>query len=563
MTSILTNLSSMSALQTMRSLTSSLQQTQDQVSSGLRVSRASDDVTYWSISTTMRSDNKANASAADAMGVGQAKADVAYEGTSSIIDILSEFKAKLVTAKDPSMDAAKIQGELSQLNKQAEQIVQSSTFNGVNWLKTDAAAHIRDVDVLDETVVSAFIRNSSDSVGVELAPIDLRTTSMLNTGGGGILQKDTLDYYMPVGGMYSDTYRHEGHEDHLFIGPQTFAAGDFLTFDLVVDRSSVSAGDTFAITIDKGVIDTALGTTDGVIKNASDIRKVFTQAFQDAGASPYADMYRSYLTDSRRYEIQSLETTSHEGSSIYIENIATSPASIEMQLGLTSSSLINHDNMLESTAMYFSAPFKVMLDATISFDLSIDNAPVTTYTIDRSAVDAALGTSDGIITSADDLKAVIEHVASGSGLDISVSGNKLSFFPDQADYPGYGNKAADFYMSALRPNPPFTLRFDLAEVDITSGQFTVDEYLEGVEHMLSDARDSASTIGSLQQRLTRQLDFTQKMGDVMDQSVSRLVDTDMEEASARLSALQTQQQLAVQSLQIANTSSNTILTLFS
>ncbi|RYG86867.1 MAG: hypothetical protein EON58_21250 [Alphaproteobacteria bacterium] len=36
----------------------------------------------------------------------------------------------------------------------------------------------------------------------------------------------------------------------------------------------------------------------------------------------------------------------------------------------------------------------------------------------------------------------------------------------------------------------------------------------------------------------------------------------MEEASARLSAIQTQQQLAVQTLQIANSSSETIMQLF-
>ncbi|NSY17507.1 hypothetical protein G6K99_09135 [Neorhizobium sp. AL 9.2.2] len=36
----------------------------------------------------------------------------------------------------------------------------------------------------------------------------------------------------------------------------------------------------------------------------------------------------------------------------------------------------------------------------------------------------------------------------------------------------------------------------------------------------------------------------------------------MEEASARLSAIQTQQQLSVQALQIANSSSETIMQLF-
>jgi flagellin len=40
------------------------------------------------------------------------------------------------------------------------------------------------------------------------------------------------------------------------------------------------------------------------------------------------------------------------------------------------------------------------------------------------------------------------------------------------------------------------------------------------------------------------------------------VDADMEEASARLSALQTRQQLAIQTLQISNESPKTLLSLF-
>ena len=44
--------------------------------------------------------------------------------------------------------------------------------------------------------------------------------------------------------------------------------------------------------------------------------------------------------------------------------------------------------------------------------------------------------------------------------------------------------------------------------------------------------------------------------------VGRLVDADMEEESSKLTALQTQQQLAIQSLSIANSSAQNILTLF-
>ena len=78
MTSINTNNSAMSALQTLRNINSSLETTQNSVSTGYRVDTASDNAAYWSIATTMRSDNKALSAVSDALGLGAAKVDTAY-----------------------------------------------------------------------------------------------------------------------------------------------------------------------------------------------------------------------------------------------------------------------------------------------------------------------------------------------------------------------------------------------------------------------------------------------------------------------------------------------------
>ncbi len=52
------------------------------------------------------------------------------------------------------------------------------------------------------------------------------------------------------------------------------------------------------------------------------------------------------------------------------------------------------------------------------------------------------------------------------------------------------------------------------------------------------------------------------MKEAYDTGVSSLVDADMNEASTRLQALQTQQQLGIQALSIANSNSQSILSLF-
>ena len=77
MTSILTNVAAMAALSTLRSIGSGMEETQARVSSGLRVGEASDNAAYWSIATTMRSDNMALSAVQDALGLGAAKVDTA------------------------------------------------------------------------------------------------------------------------------------------------------------------------------------------------------------------------------------------------------------------------------------------------------------------------------------------------------------------------------------------------------------------------------------------------------------------------------------------------------
>ncbi|MNT88117.1 Flagellin [compost metagenome] len=73
---------------------------------------------------------------------------------------------------------------------------------------------------------------------------------------------------------------------------------------------------------------------------------------------------------------------------------------------------------------------------------------------------------------------------------------------------------------------------------------------------------AASLLGSIQTRIDLQLDYAAKLGDSIDSGIGRLVDANMNEASTRLKALQTQQQLAVQALSISNSNSESLLSLF-
>lgn len=101
----------------------------------------------------------------------------------------------------------------------------------------------------------------------------------------------------------------------------------------------------------------------------------------------------------------------------------------------------------------------------------------------------------------------------------------------------------------------------MANIDVsTSGGATAA--LAAVESLIGTAIDAASAFGSVEGRISIQSEFISGLTDSLKSGIGAMVDADMEEASARLQALQVQQQLGVQSLSIANQAPQSILSLF-
>ncbi len=86
--------------------------------------------------------------------------------------------------------------------------------------------------------------------------------------------------------------------------------------------------------------------------------------------------------------------------------------------------------------------------------------------------------------------------------------------------------------------------------------------LADIEGLIQTSINAAAAFGSSQARIDTQSDFVSKLTDSLKTGIGALVDANMEEASARLQALQVQQQLATQSLSIANQAPQNILSLF-
>jgi len=187
MSSINTNVAAMTALQSLTQTQKSLTDTQNRISTGMRVAEASDNAAYWSIATTMRSDKASLSTVQDALGLGASLVDVSYTAVNSAIDVVNQIKSKLVAAREPGIDKAKVQTEITQLQKQLTSIAGSASFSGQNWLSVDSSASGYNAT---KSIVSSFTRTGN---AVAVQTIDIDTSKMVlfdgntTTPGGGIL----------------------------------------------------------------------------------------------------------------------------------------------------------------------------------------------------------------------------------------------------------------------------------------------------------------------------------------------------------------------------------------
>ncbi|GGA98073.1 flagellin [Brucella endophytica] len=180
--SLLTNSAAMTALQTLASTNKSLEATQNRISTGLRINEASDNAAYWSIATSMKSDNKANSAVQDSLGLGAGKVDTAYSAINKIKDEVDKLKTKLVSAQGASAeDQLKIKDEITSITKNITSFAKNAQYAGTNLLVSDgtAAADLKVVASYNRTGTSVTV----DTINVEAAKIQL----LDGAGTGGIV----------------------------------------------------------------------------------------------------------------------------------------------------------------------------------------------------------------------------------------------------------------------------------------------------------------------------------------------------------------------------------------
>ena len=91
---------------------------------------------------------------------------------------------------------------------------------------------------------------------------------------------------------------------------------------------------------------------------------------------------------------------------------------------------------------------------------------------------------------------------------------------------------------------------------------TLEMFGRELQAAITGIISASTTVGALQTRISNMQTFDSSLSDALTSGIGSLVDADMNVASTRLQALQTQQQLGIQALSMANQNSQLILKLF-
>ncbi len=136
MFSVNTNLGAMAALQSLNSTQMALQATQNQISTGKKISQASDNPAVYSIAQTMQSDVSGLNAVQDSLNFGSSVLGVAASAQSQISTVLQGLLTTVTQGQQTGMDPATINNSINQVLANIDLFAQSATFNGVNLIAT-------------------------------------------------------------------------------------------------------------------------------------------------------------------------------------------------------------------------------------------------------------------------------------------------------------------------------------------------------------------------------------------------------------------------------------------
>ncbi|MBB3810709.1 flagellin [Pseudochelatococcus contaminans] len=525
MASLFTNASAQTALKTLTAASKSLASTQTRVATGYRINTAEDNAAYWSIATTLRSDVNALGAVKDALGLGAATVDTVYTGISDTKDLLDQVKSKLVAASQSGVPKAQVQAEITQLQNRLKDTSKSTVINSESWLTQDTsvAGYTSQKDV-----VGSFTR-AAGVVTIENITIDITKTKLY--------------------------------------------------------ENSTSAQDAVTASLDSATATTARG----VYAKAMDDIKAVTNATNAAWNNSLKKTYNPATTTSiagvatpaaGRTSFGAAATTGTDfGTAVTAISTALTEAQLNTALGLgptadfggaggAGSKFLSSLSADDKTALLNELNANATALKTTLTDIN-NGAVGDAVGAERvAAATAALATYDAAV--AESVNKYV-GVAARDAFVTKTAENAIATYSASAkgDVNNQQLGIFDKVRSVISDNNGGNAKaVRVSDIDISNLSDTgfdkavLSSYISAVDDALQELTLSASIVGAAKARIEGNKTFVQNLVDANNRGIGQLVDADLNEESTKLKALQVQEQLAVQALGIANSSTQSILSLF-
>lgn len=176
MFSVNTNMGAMAALSTLNHTQMELQNTQRAISTGLKVSQASDNPAIYDIANTMTSDINALAAVSSNLAFGTATLSVASQTAAQISSELSTLKNTVVQAQQQGIDPVVMGQQITAILTNIDQFAKSATFNGVNLLDGTSPSLNVVQDIKGSQI--AIANQSITSAGLGLTALGVNSTAL-------------------------------------------------------------------------------------------------------------------------------------------------------------------------------------------------------------------------------------------------------------------------------------------------------------------------------------------------------------------------------------------------
>ena len=375
-----------------------------------------------------------------------------------------------------------------------------------------------------------------------------KTQADISTGKSVATAKDNAAVWAISKVMESDVEGFKGIADSLSVGSAT----------LTVARNA-SETVTKLLTEMKGKIVASQAENVDRTKIQTDIDALTKQIESTVGAAQFNGLN---LVNGSQTSVNVLSSLDRSQTGVTSSNITVDAQNLSTNAG---AALTAGGGTLSAASVVTGTPvtldafaFQGGAGALAANDATADPADLTEL-VAGDKISLKIGTVEGsyVVQKGDTGDALVAGLkASLASNGLSDSDFTLTLNSGELEVANNTNQAAAISATATRGTGGLA---GLNTIDVVNSPTTA---LQDIEGMLQTSINAAASFGSSQKRIDIQNEFVGNLTDSLKTGIGVMVDTDMEEASARLQALQVQQQLATQALSIANQQPQGLLSLF-